>query len=123
MGGSRFTDVDLRVLLPDETGETPYELDLVSINPAQSKNAQAESLMRFADIAMSNPMAIELLAPIWEKLGALNGIRDIPELINDLKERMMYAKQQAAAVQSPDGGPEEAPEPSSDSDGAMDDAS
>lgn len=81
--GVRYAKIDFSLL---KTGQ--YEIDLVSINSAQSKEAQIGMLMQFVQMLSTNPMALPVLEPILSKIGNLSGIKDSADLLADVKERL-----------------------------------
>jgi hypothetical protein len=81
-GQTSYKDVDLSYLTSDN-----YTIELVSISPAQSKNAQAQFLTQLAMQLGSNPEALMSgVAPLIQKIGELNGIKDIKTLLQQVKE-------------------------------------
>lgn len=101
--GTRYVEVPMQLL---RTGN--FEIELVSTNPSQSKNAQVEGLLRFAEMAMKDPGALEVMEPLWQKIGALWGIKDANSLIGEIKERFERVQQsiltQQQGIQGAEGG-------------------
>jgi hypothetical protein len=83
MGGREYMNVDLSVL---KSGD--FTIELVSVNPSQSKQAQVQSLMQLSQLVTSNPQALILLEPIISKIGDLQGVKDISNLIQEIKQRL-----------------------------------
>lgn len=74
-----FKDVDFSPILSGK-----YTIELVNVNPSQSKQAQVETLMQFVQLIAGNAMLLPVLQPVLEKIATLEGLRDGPELLNKI---------------------------------------
>jgi len=98
--GSRFAKVDFSLLA---TGQ--YDIELVSVNSSQSKEAQIGWLTQAIQYLGSNPMALSILEPLIVKTATLSGIKDAQSLLSEVKERMaQLANTQPAAGTGEPGG-------------------
>ena len=85
-GGREFLQVDFSLL---KSGQ--YVIELVNINPSQSKQAQVETLTKLLELFTSsnaNPMALQVLEPLIVKIGELMGLKNIRDILDQIKERM-----------------------------------
>ncbi len=109
-GQREFIMVDFRMFKSDQ-----FTIEVVSTNPSQSKQAQINGLMQLVELAAANPQALEVNRPVLEKIGELQGLKDVRDLIdqisqrfNGLQQQQLLAAQQAglgAAQQPPVEGP------------------
>jgi hypothetical protein len=83
-----YKQVDLSGLKGDN-----YTIELISISPAQSKNAQAQFLTQVAAQLGGAPEVIPVVAPLVQKIGELNGIKDIKTLLQQMQEASGYLQQ------------------------------
>ncbi len=93
---TNFITADLSVL---KSGQ--FTIELVSMNPSQSKQAQSESLTKLLEIVGNNPMLLTVGRPIIEKLGQLQGIKDIGNTIDEVLERLQQVGPQAPPAPPP----------------------
>lgn len=89
--GPEFKDVDLSLYL---TGD--FTIELMSTNASQSKQQQIGNLMQLVTALMQNPQGVFLAQPIIEKIAVLSGERDMPEILEKIKELMSGLQQQSA---------------------------
>lgn len=96
-GESQFITADLSVINNPEIGG--FTIELVSINPAQSKQAQSEQLLKLLELVGTNPDMLFVAEPLITKIGELQGLKDIGETIQEIKAKIeqqrMEAQQQA----------------------------
>ena len=88
--GRTFQEVDFSLL---KSGQ--FTIELVSINPSQGKDAQVNSLTQLAQLAMTNPQGLLATEPIIEKIGDLEGVKNIRDLLDQVQERYNALIQQA----------------------------
>ncbi len=87
--GTRFIWVDFRVL---KSGL--FNIELVNVNPSQSKSAQINGLLQLMNLIGNNPQLMEIGEPIIQKIGELQGIKNIKDLIQEIQKRiqLMYGQ-------------------------------
>jgi hypothetical protein len=78
-----------------------FSMELTSVNASQSKQAQVESLMQLMQM---DPMMIPIFQPVLEKIGMLEGMKDTPEILTEITQKIMgmqvaNAQQQQALAQ------------------------
>lgn len=93
-GQREFITIDFRVLKSDE-----FTIEVVSTNPSQSKQAQINGLMQLVQMASQNPQALEVVTPVLEKIGELQGIKNVRDLIEQVLQRFHGIQQQQLAGQ------------------------
>lgn len=95
LGKRVFKDVDFSLL---STGQ--FTIEMSAANPSQSKQAQVNSLMQLMEFltGLQDPGQLVVLEPIIEKLGILQGLKDIGPMIDEIKKRMMSVIANAAPV-------------------------
>ena len=81
--GTQFMNVDLSVL---RSGL--FTIELVSVNSSQSKSAQVNGLMQLLQLVGQSPELFTVAEPVIQKIGELQGITDISQMIEDIKERI-----------------------------------
>jgi len=81
--GPRFIQVDFSVL---RSGD--FTIELVNVNPSQSKQAQVETLTRLVELIGAQPQALPLLEPVLNKISTLEGLRDGPEMLQEIIQKM-----------------------------------
>lgn len=82
-GGSCYVPIDFSRL---KSGD--FVIELVGVNPSQSKQAQVNGLIQLLGLVGDKPDTLYLGEPIIRKIGELQGIKDIQSLLNKIKERM-----------------------------------
>lgn len=96
LGQKQFIPVQFAML---KSGQ--FNIDIISANPAQSKQAQVNSLKELLTFIVEQPPeVVEIVKPLLEKIGTLNGILDIGVQLDKMKERLDYARQQAIQQQA-----------------------
>lgn len=95
-GERSFKQVDLSAL---KSGM--FTIEMVNVNPSQSKQAQINGLMQLFQLVSENPMALFAGEPIIEKIGDLQGVKNIRDLIQQLKARMQGVQLQQAGMGAP----------------------
>lgn len=79
-----------------------FKIDITSANPSQSKQAQVNSLKELVDLLTSQPIeVIEAIKPVIDKIGILNGISDVDDLLDKVKQRADVLRAQQAGVPAP----------------------
>jgi hypothetical protein len=78
----QFMTVDLGMLASGD-----FTIELTSINPAESRQAQAGHLMRLMQMMAEKPDLLMVAEPLLVQIGLLWGIKDIRQLIDDIKQR------------------------------------
>lgn len=81
--GRVYQKVDLS---PLKSGD--FVIEMIGFNPSQSKAAQVQGLMQLIEFISANPQALLIMEPIISKVGDLQGIKNISDLIQQVKERM-----------------------------------
>lgn len=111
--GTHYIDVDLSVL---KSGD--YTIELVSVNPSQSKMAQVNGLTELLDIIAGKPDVLFIGEPIIRKIGELQGVKDVQSLMNELKQKLMEFRngQTKSGVPNPEAPVGTSPQPSMDRD-------
>lgn len=84
-GGREFIQVDFSLL---KSGQ--YVVELVNINPSQSKQVQTDGLMKLMELFMGaeSPAALQIMEPLIVKIGELMGIKNIRDILDQIKQRM-----------------------------------
>jgi hypothetical protein len=80
-----LTDIDLAPLLSGD-----FTIELVSLNPSQSKQVQADSLLKLTQLISDNPDLLIIAEPVIVQLGLLWGIKDIKKMLSDIREKIGY---------------------------------
>lgn len=75
-----------------------FVIELVNVNPSQSKQAQVQTLGEFLQLVASNPMAIPIVKPIADKIAMLEGLRDGPDMLNQVIALIQQMQQQQAVM-------------------------
>lgn len=86
--GREFQLVDFGVL---KSGE--FTIEVVSTNPSQSKQAQINGLMQLLELIHTSPDALIVGEPVIEKIGDLVGIKNIRDLLDQIKQRYQLNQQ------------------------------
>lgn len=86
-GERQFQEIDMSLLASGE-----YTVEMVGINPAQSKAAQVEGLSQIFNVP---PEMIGIYEPFLKEIGKLQGIRNTPDLIQEVLRRFNAERQQA----------------------------
>lgn len=94
-----FREVDFSVL---RSGQ--FTIELVNVNPSQSKQAQVQTLTELIQMLIGNPQAIQVLEPILLKVAQLEGLRDGPELIQEIKQRIIQNAAPPPGIPNPQAG-------------------
>lgn len=94
MGGREYIQVDFS---PLKSGD--FTIELVGANPAQSKQAQVQSIMQIVGM-ISSPEDLMILEPVIQRLGVLNGIKDIDQILQEVKERIGMMNEQQRMQQA-----------------------
>lgn len=94
--GTQYQKVDFSLLK-----QFKFVIELTGVNPAQSKEAQVESLTQLIQLLVQAPQAVMLLEPILEQIGDLQGIKDIDYLLDQLKQRLGVMNAQAVPPGQP----------------------
>jgi hypothetical protein len=81
--GPKFVTVDFSLF---KTGD--FYLELTSANPSQSKQAQTQMLMQLVQLLATNPQGALMAEPALRELAALGGIKNIQNVLDELKEKM-----------------------------------
>lgn len=99
-----FKMVDFSPLLSGQ-----YTIELVNVNPSQSKQAQVATLSQFIQLIASNPTILPVLQPVLEKIAMLEGLRDGPEMLQKIIAIMqgMMAPPLVPPTGEPNGAPPE----------------
>jgi hypothetical protein len=114
----KIKDAEIEVpVINSETGQTDYkmvdltglaqgyQIELTTINPDQSKNAQVQLLTQMIQLVGSNPDILLTAGPLVEKVLSLSGMKDSKLQVQQLKEgTQMYGafmgfQQQALAAE------------------------
>ena len=106
MMGTQFIPVSLSVL---KSGR--FIIELIGFNPSQSKQAQISGLMQLLELVLQNPQGLVAGEPIIEKIGQLQGIKDISETVKKIKERMGIGGPQQPGIPNPQAGMGAGPQP------------
>ncbi len=77
--GPSFVNIDFSVL---RSGD--FTVELININPSQSKQAQVETLTKLAELIGGNPMVLPLMQPVLQKIAQLEGLRDGPQMLQEI---------------------------------------
>ncbi len=88
--GRQYRSVDFGLLKQGD-----FTIELVSVNPSQSKQAQINGLMQLVDLVTDKPETFFVAEPILEKIGDLYGMKNIRDLISQVKERLRTIQHQA----------------------------
>lgn len=89
-GQPQFVPVDFSML---KSGD--FVIELVGSNPSQSKQAQVNGLMQMLQFVSQQPPEVtEILQPLIEKIGVLQGIKDVGDLMQQMKDRLDAIRQQ-----------------------------
>jgi hypothetical protein len=96
-----------------------FTIELVGVNPSQSKQAQVEGLTQLLQVIGTNPDVLMIGEPVIQKIGELQGIKDIGDILRQIIERLQgLAAQQpvvpgeeAGVGANPDGSVGEVPPP------------
>lgn len=91
--GRTFSLIDFSVV---KSGD--FTVELIGINPSQSKQAQLESLSQLAQMVINNGPALSALEPIIKRMGELQGLRDIDNLLEKIKEGIAFAQQGVTGI-------------------------
>lgn len=110
VAGPTFQLVDFSVL---KSGQ--FTIELVNVNPSQSKQAQVETLTEVIGLVAGNPMVLPILEPILNKISQLEGIKDGPQMLREMIMRaqgvMAANAAQQSGVQDEEAGVESSEEP------------
>lgn len=109
MQGPQFKDVDLSPILSGN-----YTVELVNVNPSQSKQAQVETLTRLVEMIGNAPQMLPVMEPVLNKISTLEGLRDGPEMLQEIIQKvqgMMANAQAQQAIQAQQAGVGAAAEP------------
>lgn len=87
--GRQFRSIDFSML---KSGD--FTIEIVSTNPSQSKQAQINGLMQLLELVHSSPQALVVGEPVIEKIGDLIGIKNIRDLIEQIKQRFQMQQPQ-----------------------------
>lgn len=87
MRGREFKQVDFSVL---KSGE--FTMELVSVNPSQSKQAQINGLIQLLNFMRNDSESLIISEPVLEKIGDLVGVKNIRDLLEEVKSRMNMAQ-------------------------------
>ncbi|MEB3286171.1 MAG: hypothetical protein VKJ04_01575 [Vampirovibrionales bacterium] len=88
--GREFQAIDFSML---KSGD--FTIELVSTNPSQSKQAQINGLMQLLELMHNSPDALITGQPVIEKIGDLVGVKNIRDLLEQIRERTQLVKQQS----------------------------
>lgn len=89
-----FVTVDFSVI---KNPEYSFTVELVGSNPSQSKQAEVASWSELVQMVAQQPQALEITEPIIKKIAELQGIKDIDEVLNEIKERIARVFGQGSA--------------------------
>lgn len=81
--GDSYVSVSLE---PLKSGD--YTIEMIGINPAQSKQAQVQGLMELLELAISNPQGLIVGEPVIKKIGQLQGIKNVDDILDQVKEKI-----------------------------------
>ncbi|MBY0450019.1 MAG: hypothetical protein K2X01_05275 [Cyanobacteria bacterium] len=95
-GLRQFITVDLS---PLKSGD--FTIELVGVNPSQSKAAQVNGLIQLLQLVSSDPDSVFTAEPIIKKIAELQGIKNIDQILSEIKQSMIaqeQLKQTAASI-------------------------
>lgn len=98
-GQKQFQEVDFSVL---KSGN--FVVEMVSINPAQSRQAQIEAILEVVKL-VQDPSLLPVYQPILEKIGSLLGLKDIDMILQETMGRMQVVQQQQQQQNIAEAGP------------------
>ena len=89
--GTRWVNVDYKELLSGD-----FVIELNTINPSQSKQAQVTTLTELATAIGQNPQVLGIISPIINKILLQQGVKDGPEMVQEILQKMQMMQQQQA---------------------------
>lgn len=85
---NQFMSVDLTMLA---TGN--FTIELTSVNPSESRQAQAGNLLKLIQLLADKPDLLIVAEPLITQIGLLWGIKDIKQLLTDIKQKIQNPNQ------------------------------
>jgi hypothetical protein len=96
--GREYITVDLSLL---KSGD--YVVQMIGFNPSQSKQAQVQGMIQLLELLINNPQAVQIAEPIINKIGELQGLKNISDLLKQVKDRIALMMGVAPNGQAPPG--------------------
>lgn len=82
-GGREYITVDFSLL---KSGQ--YVIELMNINPSQSKQVQIDGLMKLLELfTKSDANTMQILEPLIVKIGELWGLKNVRDILDEVKQR------------------------------------
>jgi hypothetical protein len=78
-----FIDVDFSLF---KTGD--FTIELTSVNPTQSRQVQADNLIKLIQLLTNNPDLLLIAEPVIVQIGLLWGIKDVKKMIDKIKQSL-----------------------------------
>lgn len=93
--GTRWVPVDFTELLSGD-----FVIELNTINPSQSKQAQVQTLTEMATAIGQNPQIVSVIAPFLNKILLQQGMKDGPEMLKEVEQKVAMMMQQQAQAEA-----------------------